>query len=135
MEERGSARYFTEIDCMPFLGLVKKVLGRKSLKKINMSEEEKKTYSLSLEVNGYSFKKVDISQHYKEKHSDINDELILELLKLFVDKKDFQPDKLTTDYFVLEKILYQDKKYKLVWQIENGKTFIIVNCYRIRKKW
>jgi hypothetical protein len=87
-----------------------------------MSKEEKKdkilsetkTYSLSLETNGYSFRQVEISQHYKEKHPDITDELILELLKLFVDKKDFQPDKLTTDYFVLEKILHLGKKYKLV---------------------
>lgn len=100
-----------------------------------MSEKEKKTYSLSLETNGYSFRQVEISQHYQKKHSDITDELILELLKLFVDKKDFQPDKLTTDYFVLEKILHLGKKYKLVWQIENQKTFIVVNCYRIRKKW
>jgi len=97
--------------------------------------EEKKTHSLSLETNGYSFQQVEISQHYKKKHPDITDELILELLKLFVDKRDFQPDKLTTDYFVLEKILNLGKKYKLVWQIENGKTFIVVNCYRIRKKW
>jgi len=100
-----------------------------------MSEEEKKTCSLPLEVNGYSFQKVDISQHYQKKHPDITDELILELLKLFVDKRDFQPDKLTNDYFVLEKILHLGKKYKLVWQIENDKTFIVVNCYRIKKKW
>ena len=79
-----------------------------------MSEEKKKTYSLPLEVNGYSFQKVDISQHYQKKHPDITDELILELLKLFVDKRDFQPDKLTTDYFVLEKILHLGKKYRLV---------------------
>ena len=100
-----------------------------------MVEGEKKTYSLSLEVNGCSFSKVDISQHYKKKHADIADELILELLKLFVDKKDFQPDKLTTDYFVLEKILHLEKKYKLVWQIKDQNSFIVVNCYRIRKKW
>jgi hypothetical protein len=85
-----------------------------NLKRIYMSEEEKKTYSLPLKVNGYSFPKVDISQHYQKKHSDITDELILELLRLFVDKKDFQPDKLTTDYFVLEKVLHYGKKYKLI---------------------
>jgi len=90
---------------------------------------------LPLEVNGYSFQKVDISQHYQKKHSDITNELILELLRLFVDKKDFQPDKLTTDYFVLEKILHHGRKYKLVWQIKDKNTFIVVNCYRIRKKW
>ena len=76
--------------------------------------EEKKTYSLPFEANGYSFQQVEISQHYKEKHPDITDELILELLKLFVDKRDFQLDKLTNDYFVLEKILHLGKKYKLV---------------------
>lgn len=80
----------------------------------NKTPNSKATHLLNLEVNGYQFSKVDISQHYKEKHSDITDELILELLKLFVDKKTFQPDKLTTDYFVLEKILHKDKKYKLV---------------------
>jgi len=100
-----------------------------------MLEEEKKTYSLPLKVNGYSFQKVDISRHYQKKHSDITDELILELLRLFVDKKDFQPDKLTTDYFVLERVLHHGKKYKLVWQIKDKNTFTVVNCYRIRKKW
>ena len=98
-------------------------------------KEERKTYTLKLEVNGYCFQKVEISQHYQKKHPDITDELILELLKLFADKRTFQPDKLTTDYFVLEKIFYQEKKYKLVWQIENQSSFIVVNCYRIKKKW
>jgi len=32
-----------------------------------MEKEEKKPYSLSLKTNGYSFQKVEISQHYKEK--------------------------------------------------------------------
>lgn len=95
----------------------------------------KAAYPLNLEVNGYQFSKIDISHYYLKKHPDINDELILELLKLFVDKKTFQPDKLTTDYFVLEKILYRDKKYKLVWQIKNKNSFIVVNCHRIKKKW
>jgi len=79
-----------------------------------MPKEEKKTYPLNFEVNGYHFSQADISQHYQEKHPDITDELILELLKLFVDKRTFQPDKQTTDYFVLEKILHHDKKYKLI---------------------
>ena len=100
-----------------------------------MSKANKATYSLKIEVNGYQFSGLVISHHYQEKHADITDELILELLKLFVNGKTFQPDKLTTDYFVLEKILHQGKKYKLIWQIENQKTFIVVNCYRIRKKW
>lgn len=100
-----------------------------------MSKGNKETYPLKLEVNGYKFSEVVISHHYQEKHSDITDELILEFLKLFVDKKTFQPDKLTTDYFVLEKLLHQGKKYKLIWQIENKNSFIVVNCYRIKKKW
>lgn len=100
-----------------------------------MSQEKRNAYSLSLKVNNQSFSQIDISQHYQEKHPDISDELILELLKLFIDKKEIQPDKLTTDYFVLEKILYKDKKYKLVWQIEDNKNFLVVNCYRIKKKW
>lgn len=104
------------------------------MKKANIPSN-KATHHLNLEVNGYQFSKVDINHHYLEKHPDITDELILELLKLFVDKKTFQPDKLTTDYFVLEKILHQNKKYKLVWQIENKTSLIVVNCYRIRKKW
>lgn len=100
-----------------------------------MLKSSKKTYPLKLKVNGYQFSKIAVSHHYQEKHADITDELILELLELFVDKKTFQSDKLTTDYFVLEKILHQGKKYKLIWQIENENSFIVVNCYRIRKKW
>lgn len=86
--------------------------------------EKRKIYPLKIEVNGLHFPQVVISQHYQERHTDITDELILELLRLFVDKKTFQPDKLTTDYFVLEKILHHDKKYKLVWQIENLKLLL-----------
>ena len=97
--------------------------------------KDRKTYPLSLEINGYQFSEVVISWHYKQKHSDITDELILELLKLFVDEKTFQPDKLTADYFVLEKILHLGKKYKLVWQIKHKTSLIVVNCYRISKKW
>ena len=99
-----------------------------------MPKEGKKAYPLKLEVNGYEFSEIVISHHYQEKHSDITDELILEMLRLFVDKQTFQPDKLTTDYFVLEKILHQGKRYKLIWQLENQNSFIVVNCYRIRKK-
>jgi hypothetical protein len=79
-----------------------------------MPNSNQETYPLKLEVNDYQFSEVVISHHYQAKHTDITDELILELLKLFVDKKTFQPDKLTTDYFVLEKILHQGKKYKLI---------------------
>jgi hypothetical protein len=32
-------------------------------------------------------------------------------------------------------LLYHGKKYKLIWQIENKNSFIVVNCYRIKKKW
>ena len=99
------------------------------------SLKKEEIYFLNIEVNGYSFSKVDIDQHYQEKHSDITDQLILELLKLFVDKRTFQPDKLTTDYFVLEKIFHHGKKYKLIWQINNQTSLLVVNCYRIRKKW
>ena len=49
-----------------------------------MSKEEKKTYALSLQVNGYSFQKVEISWHYQKKHADITDELILELLNRII---------------------------------------------------
>jgi hypothetical protein len=79
-----------------------------------MPKDIKEIYPLKLEVNGYKFSEVVISHHYQEKHSDITDELILEFLKLFIDKKTFQPDKLTTDYFVVEKLLHQGKKYKLI---------------------
>jgi hypothetical protein len=99
-----------------------------------MPKNGKEIYPLNLEVNGYHFSEVVISHHYQQKHSDITDELILEILKLFVDKNTFRPDKLTTDYFVLEKILHQGKKYKLICQIEDENSFIVVNCYRIKKK-
>lgn len=73
-----------------------------------------KYYNLVIEVNGHRFSKIFIDQHYKKKHPDITEELILELMKLFVDKRELKPDKQSTDYFVLEKILYQEKKYKLI---------------------
>jgi hypothetical protein len=89
-----------------------------------------------IEVNGCRFSKIFLNQHYKEKHPDITDikeELILELISLFVNKREFQPDKETTEYFVLRQIIYQGKSYRLIWKIESGSKFIIINCHRVRK--
>ena len=42
---------------------------------------ERKEYTLKLKINDRHLSKVVIDQHYQLKHPDINDDLILELVK------------------------------------------------------
>ncbi len=43
---------------------------------------ERPEYPLEIKVNGRSLTRVVIEQHYKEKHGELSDELILELIQV-----------------------------------------------------
>ncbi|MCB0342885.1 MAG: hypothetical protein H6626_12615 [Pseudobdellovibrionaceae bacterium] len=93
----------------------------------------RREYPLSLSINGRKIKKVVIDPHYEEKHSEsINDELILELVKL-LDGSRAEPEKRVDgfEYFASDNLLLDDKLYKLVWLLEDNAIYIgIVNAHR-----
>lgn len=94
---------------------------------------KRREYSLKIAVNGRIITKVVIDPHYEVHHSkSINDELILELVKL-LDHGTFpvQDRDEEFEYFVTDNLVLNDKKYKLVWLLEDNKLYIgVVNTHR-----
>ena len=95
----------------------------------------RRKYKIEIVVNDILVQSVIIDSHYEKKHSkDINDEIILDLVRM-LDGKTFEPDdvKPPYKYFVADKIFYKKKYYKLIRLLEENQIYIgIVNVYRRR---
>jgi len=93
-------------------------------------------YHLSLKINGKQLSRVVISQHYRLKHSDINDELILRLLKtLDAGEFEIQERKGSFEYFAVEPVWLDEKPYRLVLCMSKEDDFLgVVNAFRRSKK-
>jgi hypothetical protein len=76
---------------------------------------------------------VEIDPHYELRHSkSVSDSVILELVKT-LDQTRFEPVEidLPYSYFVTDRISFEGKFFKLIWLLENQKTYIgVVNAYR-----
>jgi len=97
-----------------------------------------RSYDLHLVVNGISFNKVEIDDHYEEAHADhMNDKIILELVKE-LDHQVFDPVKEYDDglkVFVTEPLMWNHKPYRLVWFYYEGSHELRVRtAFRIRSK-
>lgn len=96
---------------------------------------KRRSYTISITVNGQHIKRIIIDPHYELKHAaTINDKLILELVQL-LDGGDFAPnDKEDSfEYYVTENLILEGKKYRLIWLIEKDELFIgVINAYRRR---
>jgi hypothetical protein len=101
-------------------------------------KEVYRCYSLErpIKVNEIKFWEIVISSHYEEKHPEITDKLILELVqqldnKIFVGKAGKEGWK----YFEFEPLFHQSKTYRLVWCWNSKHSFLgIRNCFQ-RKKY
>ena len=86
-------------------------------------------------LNGRSLSRVIIDQHYREKHLEsINDLLIIELLKT-LDGENFPIDsrKAEFEFFKAEPVLWQKKPYRLVLVLSNSDDFVgVINAFRVK---
>lgn len=94
-------------------------------------------YFVSLEVNDRKLSRVIIDQHYRINHSDMNDQLILILVKklhggyFLIEKKSNSG----FEYFTVEPIVYKEKHYRLVCCLCSYGDFLgIINAFRVRSK-
>ncbi len=100
---------------------------------------DRKEYPNKIEFNGSVLTKVVIDQHYKEKHGDINDELILGMLELLVDAGQFDPedeaDECGFQYFKIEPLEFQGRYYRLILVTCKSEDYLgVVNAFRVEKK-
>jgi len=92
----------------------------------------RRSYALSLTVNGRQISEIAIDPHYETKHPDIGDALILKLVK-GLDAKEFQPDERDGEweFFMLDRIEHEGKRYRLVWCMRDERPLIgVINCFR-----
>jgi len=95
-------------------------------------------YDMHLVVNGISFNKVEIDDHYEEAHADhMTDKIILELVK-GLDQQVFDPVKEYSDglrVFVTEPMILHHKPYRLVWFYYDGSRELSVRtAFRTRRR-
>ena len=94
--------------------------------------DKRRHYPIQIIINGRHIQEVVIDPHYEENHSDINDELILELVR-GLDNREFKPQDRDEDweFYMLDRIEHQDKLYRLVWCLKDDCLFIgVINCFR-----
>ena len=93
-------------------------------------------YIMSLVFNGLKIDEVIIDPHYKINHPEMNDDLILELVKKLSRLK-LKPTSIRDDfYYFVEDPLYLDEKpYRLIITLEQGCHYIgVVNAFRVKEK-
>ena len=97
-----------------------------------------KEYVRVIDFNGSTFLRVVISQHYRKKHPEMSDELILRLVEL-VDGKHHDPvDEADDDgfqYFKIEPLVLEEKPYRLVLVTCATEDYLgVVNAFRVEIK-
>lgn len=75
-----------------------------------------------------------VDPHY-EKHRDITDDLILDLVRL-LDGVEQVPEEVDRPYeYYATNLVYRARRYRLVWLLEDDEIYIgIVTVYRRRRK-
>ena len=97
---------------------------------------ERTEYDFKISINGRVLSHVIIDQHYREKHSEVDDDLILELVKT-LDGGNFiiEDEKDGFEYFTVEPVFHEDKPYRLVLVVCIFDDFLgVVNAFRVRRK-
>ena len=97
---------------------------------------ERTLYKLRLTINGKHCTRVIIDQHYREKHKNIDDELILSLVKTL----DHQVFPIETrengfEYFAVEPVITQGKSFRLVLLLCVFDDYLgVINAFRVKMK-
>lgn len=92
----------------------------------------RRSYAVRLVVNGRPIHEVVIDPHYEIKHPDITDALILEFVR-DLDGKEFHPNEREGEweFFMLDRIEHQGKRYRLVWCMRDDASLLgVINCFR-----
>jgi hypothetical protein len=97
---------------------------------------ERRSYQISMVFNGIYINKLIIDGHYEEKHPEMSDDIILNLIKNLNGclRKPVQKRE-EFSYYVEDPALFNDKPYRLIMVSEEGKQYLgIVNAFRVKEK-
>lgn len=96
---------------------------------------ERRHYPANLIFNGRQINEIIIDPYYKEKHPDINDQIILDLVSLLngreIPAEDREDD---FEYFMVDRVEHPklpEMQFRLVWCMQDSALFLgVVNCFR-----
>ncbi len=98
--------------------------------------DARNSYNLTLSINGRVLRRIIIDQHYALKHKDINDALILQLLRT-LNHETFNIDikKGEFEYFAIEPVTFENKHFRLILVISEHEDYLgVVNAFRVKRK-
>lgn len=93
-------------------------------------------YLLHIEISQRKISKVIVDQHYKKKHSDVTDEVILELVRS-LDNEVFpvEAEEDGYEYFTAEPVFQNKKPYRLVMVLCIYEDYLgVINAFRVNRK-
>ena len=90
---------------------------------------------IDVKINGRKFSRVIIDQHYQLSHPEMNDHLILALVKkLNRGHFSIEEKKDEFEYFAVEPIFHENKPYRLVLLLHTHNHFLgVINAFRVRR--
>jgi hypothetical protein len=94
--------------------------------------KRRRSYKMRLLINGRPIEDVVIDPHHEIKHPDIDDELIVGIVKR-LNGKEFQPEARQGEweFYLLGRIGYRGKLYRLVWCLQDASPLLgVINCFR-----
>lgn len=97
---------------------------------------DRKEYRLNLIINNRRLSRVIIDQHYKLGHPEMNDELILELVKTQNELAlNVQEEKDGYQYFAVEPVEYKERPYRLILLLCTSDNFLgVINAFRVKRR-
>lgn len=98
--------------------------------------KDRQEYVLNLLINHREIHRVIIDQHYKEKHPDVTDEIILDLVRS-IDGEDFliETERGSFQYFTAEPVFNNEDPYRLVMFLCVFDDYLgIINAFRVNRR-
>lgn len=93
-------------------------------------------YAVRLTVNRRKFIRILIDPHYEKRHPDIDDKIILSLVKALESAEHVAKYVTATGFeiYVTEPIFYAERPYRLVWTIHPSENYIgVINAFRRKR--
>ena len=96
----------------------------------------RKEYPLRIKINGRDLTRIIIDQHYKQKHAEVTDELILELVKqLDGGNYPIEAEDEGFEYFRVEPVFHKEEPYRVILVLCITDDYLgVVNAFRVGGK-